>query len=149
MASRALQDATLLVLAALSRGSQHGYGIIADVREISGGRVRLRPGTLYTALDQLRAAGLAGVDREEITASRLRRFYRVLPGQTPAISHHPPPGTDLRVGDAAREATAAALREHFAQGRLSLCELVARLDVALTATTHGEIAQITRDLPRL
>jgi hypothetical protein len=103
---------------------------------------------LYTALDQLRAAGLVGVDREEITASRLRRYYRVIPGQTPAIPH-PQPGTDLRVGDAAREATAAALREHFAQGRLSLCELVARLDVALTATTHGEITQITRDLPRL
>lgn len=45
MTTRGLQEATLLVLAALSRGSQHGYGIIADVKQISGGRVTLRTGT--------------------------------------------------------------------------------------------------------
>jgi DNA-binding PadR family transcriptional regulator len=64
MTSRALQEATLLVLTALSRGSQHGYGIITDVQEISGGRVTLRAGTLYAALDHLRAVGLVGVDRK-------------------------------------------------------------------------------------
>ncbi|HEY6315083.1 MAG TPA: DUF1707 domain-containing protein, partial [Streptosporangiaceae bacterium] len=42
---------------------------------------------------------------------------------------------------------AAALGEHFAQGRLTLDELMARLDTAFTATTRGEIAQTTRDLP--
>jgi DNA-binding PadR family transcriptional regulator len=33
--------------------SQHGYGIIVNVSKISGGRVRLRAGTLYTALGRL------------------------------------------------------------------------------------------------
>ena len=150
MTTYALQEATLLVLTALSRGSQHGHGIIADVRQISGGRVTLRAGTLYTALDRLRAAGLIGVDREEVAAGRLRRYYRLVP--QPAVSaarHHTASGPDLRAGDADREATAAALGEHFAQGRLTFDELLARLDATFTATTQSEIAQTTRDLPHL
>ena len=88
MASRALQEATLLVLTALSRGSRHGHGIIADVQEISGGRVKLRAGTLYTALDQLRAAGLVAVDREEIVANRPRRYYQLIPAPRTSSSPH-------------------------------------------------------------
>ena len=149
MTSRALQEATLLVLTALSRGSQHGSGIITDVQEISGGRVRLRAGTLYTALDRLRADGLIGVDREEVVANRLRRYYRLLPAPTPATRQHLPSGHDLRIGDADREATAASLGEHFAQGRLTLEELITRLDIAFTATMRSEIAQTTWDLPHL
>lgn len=72
-----MQEATFLILTALAAGSQHGYGIIADVAEISGGRVRLRPGTLYTALDRLKSDGLITVDREEIVENRLRRYYRL------------------------------------------------------------------------
>ena len=153
MASRALQEATLLVLTALSRGSRHGHGIIADVQEISGGRVKLRPGTLYTALDQLRAAGLVGVDREEIVANRPCRYYRLIPAPRdqliPAPRNQPAPGPELRAGDADREAAAAALGEHFAQGRLTFAEFLARLDAALTATMQSEIAHTARDLPQL
>ncbi len=79
MGTRAMQEATYLILTALAAGSQHGYGIIADVTGISGGRVRMLPGTLYTALDRLRADGLIAVDREEIVESRLRRYYRLTP----------------------------------------------------------------------
>ncbi|HWN61885.1 MAG TPA: DUF1707 domain-containing protein [Streptosporangiaceae bacterium] len=150
MTPHGVQEATLLVLTALSRGSQHGYGIITDVQQISGGRVTLRAGTLYTALDRLRAAGLIGIDREEVADGRLRRYYRLTP--QPAISaarHYTASGPDLRVGDADREATAAALGEHFAQGRLTFDELLARLDATFTATTQSEIAQTTRDLPHL
>jgi DNA-binding PadR family transcriptional regulator len=74
-----MQEATFMILTALADGSQHGYGIVADVREISAGRVRLRPGTLYTALDRLRADELITVDREEIVDGRLRRYYRLTP----------------------------------------------------------------------
>ena len=74
-----MQEATFLILTALAAGTQHGYGIITDVQEISGGRVRLRAGTLYTALDRLRAEELIGVDREEIVDGRLRRYYRLTP----------------------------------------------------------------------
>ena len=74
-----MQEATFLILTALADGSQHGYGIITDVKEISGGRVELRAGTLYTALDRLRADHLIEVDREEIVDNRLRRYYRLSP----------------------------------------------------------------------
>jgi DNA-binding PadR family transcriptional regulator len=74
-----MQEATFLILTALAAGSQHGYGIINDVVGISDGRVRLRAGTLYTALDRLSGDGLVAVDREEIVESRLRRYYRLTP----------------------------------------------------------------------
>jgi DNA-binding PadR family transcriptional regulator len=79
MSERAMQEASYLILTALAAGSQHGYGIITDVTEISDGRVRLRAGTLYTALDRLRGDGLITVDREEVVENRLRRYYRLTP----------------------------------------------------------------------
>jgi len=79
MTSRAMQEATFLILTALAAGSQHGYGIITDVQAISGGRVQLKAGTLYAALERLRADKLVEVDREEIVDSRLRRYYRLTP----------------------------------------------------------------------
>ena len=74
-----MQEATFLILTALAEGSQHGYGIITEVGQISDGRVRLRAGTLYTALDRLRSDELIGMDREEIVDGRLRRYYRLTP----------------------------------------------------------------------
>ena len=75
-----------MILTALASGSQHGYGIITDVQEISGGRIRLRPGTLYTALDRLREDELIGVDREEVVDGRLRRYYRLTPAGTKRLA---------------------------------------------------------------
>jgi len=77
-----MQEATFLILTALADGAQHGYGIITGVREISGGRVRLRAGTLYMALDRLRADEPIGVDREEVVGGRLRRYCRLTPAGT-------------------------------------------------------------------
>ncbi|MGN9841842.1 DUF1707 domain-containing protein [Nonomuraea sp. H19] len=54
---------------------------------------------------------------------------------------------DLRIGDAEREQTMAALREHFAQGRLTHEELDERLDQTLTAKTARDLAKVTADLP--
>ena len=77
MSKRAMQESSFLILTALAAGSQHGYGIIRDVEGISGGRVRLQAGTLYTALERLREDSLIEVEREEIVDSRLRRYYRL------------------------------------------------------------------------
>ena len=77
-------------------------------KQISGGQVRLRPSTLYTALDRLRADELIGVDREEIVDGRLRRYYRLTPE-----------GTRRLGAEAARlqaHATAALTRLHPAGG---------------------------------
>lgn len=72
-----MQEATFLVLTALAGGPQHGYAILSDVIAISDGRVQLRAGTLYSALDRLRIDGLVQVDREEVVDGRLRRYYKL------------------------------------------------------------------------
>lgn len=79
MSRRSVQETTFLILTALAAGNKHGYGIITDVEQLSGGRVRLGAGTLYSALERLSREGLIGVDREEIVDSRLRRYYRLTP----------------------------------------------------------------------
>ena len=56
-------------------------------------------------------------------------------------------GPDLRIGDADREAAAAALREHYAVGRLTLEEFNQRLDAVFKATTQSQLRMITHDLP--
>jgi len=56
-------------------------------------------------------------------------------------------GPDLRIGDAERETAAATLREHYAQGRLTLDEFNQRLDAVFKATTQRQLNLITRDLP--
>jgi hypothetical protein len=57
-------------------------------------------------------------------------------------------GYNVRVGDADREAVAAQLREHFADGRLTLEELNERLDQAFAAKTKADLNTVLRDLPR-
>ena len=74
-----MQEPTFLILTALAAGPQHGYAILAEAAEISGGQARLRAGTLYAALDRLRSEGVIDVDREEIVEGRLRRYYRLTP----------------------------------------------------------------------
>ena len=72
-----MQEPTFLIMTALAAGAQHGYGIMTDVMRISDGRVRLRAGTLYAALDRLKADGLVTSDHDEIVDGRLRRYYRI------------------------------------------------------------------------
>jgi DNA-binding PadR family transcriptional regulator len=114
MNERPLQEPTFLLLTALAAGPQHGYGIMTDVERISEGRVKLRAGTLYAALDRVVAEGLVEADREEVVDGRLRRYYRLTP-----------PGGDRLAAEAERlqrNATAAAQRltlRHRAMGGLA------------------------------
>ncbi|EWC64652.1 Transcriptional regulator, PadR family [Actinokineospora spheciospongiae] len=77
MADEAVREPTFLIMTALADREQHGYGILLDVEAISGGRVKLRAGTLYAALDRLASNGWVAVDREEVVDGRLRRYYRL------------------------------------------------------------------------
>ena len=77
MTDTPMREPTFLVLTALAVSPQHGYAVIEDVARMTDGRVRLRAGTLYAALDRLRTDGLIEVDREEVVQSRLRRYYRL------------------------------------------------------------------------
>ncbi len=75
-----LREPTFLILAALAPQPLHGYAIIGEVADLSGGRLALRPGTLYGALDRLADEGLLESDREEVVDGRLRRYYRLTDG---------------------------------------------------------------------
>ena len=72
-----MQEPTFLILAALAAEPLHGYGVIQEVTQLSAGRVTLRPGTLYGALDRLVEQGLVVAAREEVVDGRLRRYYRL------------------------------------------------------------------------
>ncbi len=75
-----LREPTFFVLTALLPAPLHGYGIIKAVEEMSGGRVRLRAGTLYAALERLENEGCVVLDREEKSeGGPPRRYYRLTP----------------------------------------------------------------------
>jgi Domain of unknown function (DUF1707) len=58
-------------------------------------------------------------------------------------------GYNVRVGDADRDAIAAQLREHYADGRLTLDELNERLDQTFAAKTKADLNVVMRDLPHV
>ncbi|MFI9325791.1 PadR family transcriptional regulator [Kitasatospora aureofaciens] len=75
MTERSLQEPTLLLLTALADAPRHGYALIQEIAAISDGRVKMRTGTLYGALDRLLGQGLIRVESEEIVDGRARRTY--------------------------------------------------------------------------
>jgi hypothetical protein len=56
---------------------------------------------------------------------------------------------DVRVSDAERDSAAAALQEHFVEGRLTLDELQERLNSVLSAKTYGQLDKVFTDMPKL
>jgi DNA-binding PadR family transcriptional regulator len=48
-----LPPATFHILVALSDADRHGYAIMQEVAERTGGRTKLNPGTLYTTIQRL------------------------------------------------------------------------------------------------
>jgi Domain of unknown function (DUF1707) len=57
------------------------------------------------------------------------------------------PDPNVRASDADRERIVEQLRQHTADGRLSMDEFEQRMSAAYAAKTYGELAQLTRDLP--
>jgi DNA-binding PadR family transcriptional regulator len=77
-----LTSVALNVLLALADGERHGYGIMLEVRERTGGRVRLGPGTLYGAIKRLKEGGVIEEsgqrpDPGEAPEDERRRYYRL------------------------------------------------------------------------
>jgi DNA-binding PadR family transcriptional regulator len=75
-----LTPAALNVLLALADGERHGYGIMLEVKERTGGRVRLGPGTLYGAIKRLKEGGVieeSGGRTDTEADDERRRYYRL------------------------------------------------------------------------
>jgi hypothetical protein len=56
-------------------------------------------------------------------------------------------GPEQRASDDDRQQVVRALERHTAAGRLTLDEYADRVDRALAARTHGQLASVTADLP--
>ncbi len=68
------------ILLALAGEERHGYGIMQDVAEQTGGALQLGPGTLYGCLKRMLAGGLVEECEERRDPSlddERRRYYRM------------------------------------------------------------------------
>ena len=64
-----------LVLRILAQGPQHGYGIIQEIRERSGGVVEFTEGTIYPLLHTLEREHLLSSSWEVLPSGRRRKLY--------------------------------------------------------------------------
>ena len=75
-----LTPAVLHILLALADEERHGYGVMKEVEDRTGGEMRLGPGTLYGAIKRMLAEGLIEESDErpdpELDDQR-RRYYRI------------------------------------------------------------------------
>ncbi len=75
-----LTPAVFHILLALFGKERHGYDIMQQVKEDSGGAVKMGPGTLYGSLDRMIEAGLVARSN---TQDPRRIYYRLTAlGQT-------------------------------------------------------------------
>jgi DNA-binding PadR family transcriptional regulator len=68
------------ILLALADGERHGYSILQEVEQRSGGEVSLHAGSLYRALARLLESELIeemSDARDSKTANERRRYYRL------------------------------------------------------------------------
>jgi DNA-binding PadR family transcriptional regulator len=75
-----LTPAAFQILLALAEDEKHGYAIMQDVEEYSGGRLKMGPGTLYGSLKRMLAAGLVEESEERPDPQmddQRRRYYRL------------------------------------------------------------------------
>jgi DNA-binding PadR family transcriptional regulator len=93
-----LPQATFHILVALAEGERHGYAIMREVAERTGGKLRLGPGTMYGSIRRMLEDGLI----EESDGDARRRYYRL-----------------TRYGRRVAEAEASRLADMLAQARAS------------------------------
>lgn len=75
-----LPSAAFQILLALAGEDLHGYGIMRQVAEQTGGRMRLGPGTLYGSIQSLLEENLIEeLDSREDASHERRRYYRLTP----------------------------------------------------------------------
>lgn len=54
---------------------QHGYGVVQQVERLTGGEIRLAPGTMYGSLSKMEKDGVIAFFREE----EKRKLYAITP----------------------------------------------------------------------
>lgn len=96
-----LPAATFEILLALAGDEMHGYAIMKDVADRSGGATKIGAGTLYGTLKRLLAAGIVGeTERHDADAGDERRRYYRLTDYGVAVAK----AEARRLGDVVRDA---------------------------------------------
>src|SRR5262245_20948418 len=73
-----LPPAVFHILIALAEGDKHGYAVMQEVAERTGGQVRMSPGTLYGSIRKMLDDGLIEESfRRASNDDERRRYYRV------------------------------------------------------------------------
>jgi DNA-binding PadR family transcriptional regulator len=75
-----LTPAVLHIMLALVDGERHGYGIMQEIAQRSGGKMRMGPGTLYGSLKRMIEDGLieeSGERPDSALDDERRRYYRL------------------------------------------------------------------------
>jgi DNA-binding PadR family transcriptional regulator len=82
-----LSPAVFQILLALADGALHGYAIMQEVEERTGGEFTLGAGTLYGAIRRLREQGLIEerTTEAEESESRRRTYELTVPGRRLAV----------------------------------------------------------------
>ena len=70
-----LPSAAFQILLSLANENLHGYGIMRQVEQQTGGRMRLGPGTLYSSIQALSEDGL--IEEVDQNTDERRRYYRL------------------------------------------------------------------------
>ncbi len=69
----------LLVLNALKRGPSHGYAVASWIRTVTGERLQIEDGALYTALHRMEKRGWLESEWGLTDSNRRAKFYRLSP----------------------------------------------------------------------
>lgn len=73
-----LPSAVFHILIALAEGDRHGYAIMQDAAERTGGKLRLSPGTLYGSIKKMLEQGwIEEVRAKSSGDDERRRYYRL------------------------------------------------------------------------
>jgi DNA-binding PadR family transcriptional regulator len=68
------------IIVALAAGERHGYAIMRDIAQLSGGSVKMGPGTLYGSMKRMIDQGLVEETDERPDPAlddERRRYYRL------------------------------------------------------------------------
>ena len=87
-----LPASVMHIVVALADGEKHGYAILRDVTELSGGAVRMGSGTLYGSIKRMVDQGLIEETEERpdpAVDDQRRRYYRLTElGQRVGAAEH-------------------------------------------------------------
>ncbi len=74
-----------ILLSILAGGESYGYAIMQRVRDLSGGEVEWKDGTLYPVLHRLADEGLIAFSWRTAETGRQRKYYRLTPAGQQAL----------------------------------------------------------------